>query len=598
MGFTAPWALAGLLLAALPVLLHLVQRRDPPERAFPAVRYLEDATRDHRRQARLRHLLLLACRTLLVLALVLAAAGATWRSAVPFGRHAPAALVLVVDRSASTAAVQGGAPAFDALRRAGTAVLERAGPDDRLWLLADDGLPRAGTAAELAGMLAELAPAPRGADLGALVGTARDLLATTGRRGEVVVVTDAQDAAITPTRGAGPLAVLRPAGPPPANAGLAPLDAGPQPWGGEGGQVTARLAADAGAPVAAVARAGERPLRELLLAPGAGAPVRIPPLPPGWHEVTVALAPDEFRLDDTARVAVRVAPPPTVAWTSGDRWLDAALGVLAADGRIRAGPGITLGTLAAGPSVVLPPEDPALLPALNRRLAARGVTWRFGAPIATAARLDSTAALPFRPALARRVSLVAGGTGAGDTLLTADGAPWAVRDGDVILLGSRLDPAWGELPISAGFVPLLDLLLTRAVRGEVPLPVVPAGEAVPLPGRADGVVHEGVRIAVEGGSPWRPATPGVHYLLTGVDTIGAVTAVLPAGESVLARAADATIRDRWAGAVVRDLDDAGEVVFAAAGRGDLRPLLLLVALLALLGEAILAGRGRSAALPR
>ncbi|MBL8985336.1 MAG: BatA domain-containing protein, partial [Gemmatimonadetes bacterium] len=38
MSFAAPWALAGLVLAAIPVILHLIARREPPTVVFPATR--------------------------------------------------------------------------------------------------------------------------------------------------------------------------------------------------------------------------------------------------------------------------------------------------------------------------------------------------------------------------------------------------------------------------------------------------------------------------------------------------------------------------------------------------------------------------------
>ena len=79
MTFLHPWLLAGLLAAGVPLLLHLVQRREPPTVVFPAVRYLLDATREHQRRLRIRHWLLLLLRTLLIVALVLAAAGPTVR---------------------------------------------------------------------------------------------------------------------------------------------------------------------------------------------------------------------------------------------------------------------------------------------------------------------------------------------------------------------------------------------------------------------------------------------------------------------------------------------------------------------------------------
>jgi hypothetical protein len=42
--FLHPLALFGLAAAAIPLLLHLFQRRTPPEAAFSAVRYLGPAT--------------------------------------------------------------------------------------------------------------------------------------------------------------------------------------------------------------------------------------------------------------------------------------------------------------------------------------------------------------------------------------------------------------------------------------------------------------------------------------------------------------------------------------------------------------------------
>jgi hypothetical protein len=42
-----------------------------------------------------------------------------------------------------------------------------------------------------------------------------------------------------------------------------------------------------------------------------------------------------------------------------------------------------------------------------------------------------------------------------------------VRSGNVVLVGSRFDPAWTELPVSAAFMPFMDLLLNRIARGEL-----------------------------------------------------------------------------------------------------------------------------------
>src|SRR2546428_438810 len=81
--FPHPLALLGLAAAALPALLHLLERRTPPEAEFPPLRYLRDAERQSARRLRLRHLLLLILRTALVAVIVLAAA----RPIVPTGRR-------------------------------------------------------------------------------------------------------------------------------------------------------------------------------------------------------------------------------------------------------------------------------------------------------------------------------------------------------------------------------------------------------------------------------------------------------------------------------------------------------------------------------
>jgi hypothetical protein len=125
--FLHPWALAGLAAAAIPVLLHLLARREPPTVVFPAVRYLITTTREHQRRLKLQNLLLLLLRTLLIVALVLAAAGPTLPIRGVAG-HAPGALVVIVDNSPSSGAVVGGAPRLAQLRTAARDVLARATP--------------------------------------------------------------------------------------------------------------------------------------------------------------------------------------------------------------------------------------------------------------------------------------------------------------------------------------------------------------------------------------------------------------------------------------------------------------------------------------
>lgn len=591
MSFAAPWALLGLLAAAVPILLHLVQRREPPERAFPAVRYLEDATRDHRRRLRFRHWLLLALRTLLVVTLVLAAAGPLARRAMPLGEHAPTALVLVVDNSASSGAVIDGEPVIDALRRAADAVLARATPADRLWLVLADGVARRGTGPELRERLGHAGASGDRLDLAATIRQGRELVSGSGLQGEVVIVSDVQRSAVAPVAGDGVVVVLRPEGAAPPNRSLAVLDPGAQPWGAEGGRIEIAVSASDTAAVPVTLGFAESVSRDLLVTPGVPATERLTATGTGWRLLRATLPPDELRLDDARTVAVRIAPPATVTWDPGDRFLDAALAVLADAGRIRRGAGLRIGALGPGASIVLPPEDPALIGALNRQLAARGSTWQYGDPVEAPSVTDSTALLPERVRISRRVRLVASGAAA-DTLITADGEPWAARSGNVVLLGSRLDPGWTALPIRAAFVPLLDALATRTVRGEPALPLATVGRALRLPARATAVDDGRGAAAVEGGAPWVAPAPGSYWLLDGADTIGAVSAAIDPRESALARASDDELEAAWPGAIVASLGDGPARSFAAAGRGDLRPLLLVLALGCLVGESLLAGRRR------
>lgn len=589
MTFATPLALFGLLAAAVPILLHLVQRREPPERAFPAVQYLEDATREHRRRLQLRNWLLLALRTALIAALVLAAAGPMARRPVPLGRHAPSALVLVLDNSASSAAVRDGEPLLEALRRAAREVLERATPTDRLWLVLADGVARPGSAAELLGRLDAVEASPARLDLATAVRQGRELVEGSGRRGEVVLVTDAQRSAVAPAAGEVPVIVLRPTGDAPLNRALARLDPGPQPWGAEGGRVIIGVSARDTAAVPVTFGFLSRPSRDILVVPGLASSERVSAPPTGWRVLQAALPPDELRLDDRRATALRVAPPASVTWSAADRFLDVALGVLVDAGRVTAGPGVRIGDLGPGASVVTPPADPALLGARNRALAARGVAWRFGPMSAAPVASDSNALLPDRVRVVRRSRLEAIGPAA-DTLVTVAGEPWIVRSGDVILIGSRLEPEWTELPARAAFVPLLDALVTRSVRGEPVLPEAAAGAPVVLPPRVTAVASGGAPVVVEGGAPWRPPGPGVHWLLDGRDTLGAISAAIDARESALERASDAELTATWPGAIVAPLDGGAGRTFTTAGRGDLRPLLLVLALGCVIGESLLAGR--------
>jgi hypothetical protein len=276
--------------------------------------------------------------------------------------------------------------------------------------------------------------------------------------------------------------------------------------------------------------------------------------------------------------AIRVAPVARVNWDSTTRYVAAACEVLASNHRIMRGQEVMLGRLGRGISVVQPPEDPAQLGALNRALAARGVGWTYG-ELSIQPEFSDSGAVVSRHRILRRYVLRPTGSGRTGVLATVQGSPWIARAGDVVLLGSRLEPAWTELPVSAGFMPFMDVLLNRLARGEIAVEQGSAGDPVRLPDLVTEVRQADRQWRVEGGGLFSPTESGVHFLLAGRDTIGALSVNPDPRESQLTRATDAQARRLWRGARVVRLRDAGDAAFSSASRGDLRGPLLWMALL-------------------
>jgi hypothetical protein len=575
--FLHPWALAGLAAAAVPVILHLIARRQPPTVIFPAVRYLLDTTREHQHRLRLRNLLLLLVRTALIVVIVLAAAGPSVPvSGVP--GHLPSALVLIADNSVSSGAMAGGTSRLDEIKQAADDILARATPEDDLWLITADGIAVSGDRAGLGLRIDSLLPTDFRLDLGEAIAEADAILSGEDRPGEIFLITDLQLTAVTPADPQAPLVVVRPSGSPIQNLGLGDLATGTQPWQIDGGALMVTVVGDSGRSAALTVTAGNRPDRQTLAPAGTPVAVRIGGLSPGWWPVDAALDPDEFRADDRRVTALRIAPVAAVSWDEADRYLATAVRVLESNGRLNRGAEVRVGGLGGRYSVVFPPADQAELGALNRALERRGIEWRYGGQVFATESSDSSVLLGSVD-VHRRYRLESMGSGLTGVLVTVGDEPWIVRHADVILMGSRIDPDWTSLPISVEFVPFMDALLNRVARGEVSLLEVAPGDVVLLPDLAGGVVREDNRWDVEGGAPFRPPATGVYYLTAGSDTIGALAANIDRRESFLDPADDRTIRQLWHPARIVEPRQAGDVVFAAAARGDLRGALIWLALL-------------------
>ena len=592
--FLNPWALFGLAAAAIPIILHLIARRRPPTVVFPAIQYLVDTTRQHHRRLKLQNLLLLLLRMALIIALVLAAAGPSIPVAGAPG-HVSSALVIILDNSPSSGAVMDGVPVVDRLRNAARGVLAKATPDDALWLMLADGIARRGDRATLAAIVEEARASDIRLDLGAALAVADDILTTDprpgGGGGEIVLLSDLQASAVSAAEPLAPLVVARPEAAPPRNAGVARLDPGPQPWLPEGGRVTIALVGDSARTVSVVVQPGDRPPRQALATVGTPAEIRLSGLPAGWWPLTATLDADELRVDDTHVAAIRVAPPADVMWDPLDRHVSVAIDVLSSAGRVTRGNGVTLGVLGRGPSVVYPPQDPARLGALNRALTRRGVGWRFGSNVSVEGVSDSAELLD--PVVIRqRLRLESTQSGRTGVLLTVGGEPWMVRSEEVVLVGSRFDPDWTELPVSAGFVPFLDVVVNQIAQGDLAQLSSAPGDPVQLPDRVSEVLLDDRTWPVEGGAAFRPPTVGAYYLAAQRDTVGMLAVNVDPRESLLQRASDRQIRSLWRPARLVSLAEAESVAFAAGARSDLRGALLWLAVLLGLAEVAVASAGR------
>src|SRR6516162_10332536 len=102
MTFVFPILLGGLALAAIPLILHLIVRRQPKRLPFPAFRFLVQQHRSNQRKLRLRHLLLLALRVFLIAAMcLLLARPRLFHRVLGLDGERPVQAVLLFDTSAS-----------------------------------------------------------------------------------------------------------------------------------------------------------------------------------------------------------------------------------------------------------------------------------------------------------------------------------------------------------------------------------------------------------------------------------------------------------------------------------------------------------------
>ncbi len=130
--------LSGLGALALPILIHLWQRRRVVQVPFGTLRFLKAVAARTRRSSRLENLLLLLLRCLLFALIALAVARPVMlaRSARIFGGEVPRTVVLLIDNSASMGVQVGGQTRLEAAKACALALLDDLKQGDRAAILA------------------------------------------------------------------------------------------------------------------------------------------------------------------------------------------------------------------------------------------------------------------------------------------------------------------------------------------------------------------------------------------------------------------------------------------------------------------------------
>ncbi|HEY1121456.1 MAG TPA: BatA domain-containing protein [Haloferula sp.] len=200
MSFLQPLLLWGLLAAAIPVIIHLLNRRRHKTVMWAAMQFLLKATRESRGKKRLRHILILTCRALGIAALATAAARPLLSNVLGWSSGKPDLVVLLLDRSASMEATprNGTVPRRElALERVKSALADLEGT--RLVLIdSASSQPQDVPSPNVLTTISSTAATDTAADLSTLASRAAEFLSETPGRAEVWIASDMQSTSWQP----------------------------------------------------------------------------------------------------------------------------------------------------------------------------------------------------------------------------------------------------------------------------------------------------------------------------------------------------------------------------------------------------------------
>ena len=630
MGFLSPIFLLAGLAVAVPLFLHLFHRHDAKRMVFPALQYLLRTEKEHARTIRLRQLLLLLLRIAAILLLVAAGARPFLRGGG--GVHDPTATVLIVDNSMSSGLIRGGARVLDLLKAVAVRSIDRASDEDRIWLIRA-GEPWApaitGSRADLNTAVLETEATDARGDLRTALERAVVLTSGSGlAAAEIHLISDLQASAFEGTGSAVeavqvPVVVFDEGSGDRRNAYLDSLTIGGglPPLANQRTRLSVLLAGDADS--------ADVPLRLVVAnrirgaatgSVGNSALLPIGPFAAGYVDGYVETDPDDLRGDDRRFFAFRVRSAPTLA-TSGPApfFLSEAIPVLIDAGRARpaairdaeilisvAGAGMTEEGTEGRAVVVLPPNDPALLPGLNRALTSAGIPWRYEPTDAIGEAGVTRWSGPVNldgVRIRSHYTLIPAGDGLAQAVLASlsSGDPWLVEGttpgGSYLLFASDLDEQSTNLPLTAALMPLMEWMVSRRANTSGTQGSSIAGMPIsPPPGTTSIRDPTGTLHPVDATQPFA-ATPaaGLYEFLAGDSTIQMIAVNAPREESLLLPIEIGVLRSLLPGpsTLVRDSDRWASAVFSAGQGPEIWRWLLVAAALVLVAESLVAASGPS-----
>jgi hypothetical protein len=135
-GFLNAAFLIGLAAAAVPIIIHLLNRRRVKRVKFSSLEFLDEVNKRRMRRINLRRILILILRTLAILSLVFAFARPTLRTGLLFAGSVPKNVVVCLDASYSMGAAMETGTAFDAAKRIAGDIVDEAGGGDAINVVA------------------------------------------------------------------------------------------------------------------------------------------------------------------------------------------------------------------------------------------------------------------------------------------------------------------------------------------------------------------------------------------------------------------------------------------------------------------------------